>query len=230
MPRSERVTGWLADRLPDGLQGRIRIGTPQLALVAVLAALALAAGAVAVLRSGVDTAPVPVAASASSSPLVTAAPSAQVTPGGAGAGMVVVDVAGRVRRPGVIQLRAGSRVIDALRKAGGARPRVDLTPLNLARVLTDGEQILVGRPGAASGGLAGAAAAAAPPSGAAGMVNLNSATEEELETLPGVGPVTAQKILDWRGAHGRFSSVDELLEISGIGDKTLARLAPYLTL
>jgi len=144
--------------------------------------------------------------------------------------MVLVDVAGRVRHPGVVQLPVGSRVIDALRKAGGARPRVDLTTLNLARVLTDGEQILVGHPETATGGLAGAAAAAAPPASAGSMVNLNSATEEELETLPGVGPVTAQKILDWRRAHGRFSAVDELLEVSGIGDKTLARLAPYLTL
>jgi competence protein ComEA len=144
--------------------------------------------------------------------------------------MVLVDVAGRVRHPGVVQLPAGSRVIDALRKAGGARPRVDLTTLNLARVLADGEQILVGRTSAATGGLAGASAAAAPPAGGTAMVNLNSATEEQLEALPGVGPVTAQKILDWRQTHGRFSAVDELLEVSGIGDKTLARLAPYLTL
>jgi len=97
-------------------------------------------------------------------------------------------------------------------------------------VLADGEQILVGRTSAATGGLAGASAAAAPPAGGTTMVNLNSATEEQLEALPGVGPVTAQKILDWRQTHGRFSAVDELLEVSGIGDKTLARLAPYLTL
>lgn len=142
---------------------------------------------------------------------------------------MLVDVAGKVRRPGVVQLPAGARVIDALRKAGGPRPHVDLTTLNLARVLTDGEQVLVGRPDPASGGLAGAAASSTPGNPGS-LVNLNSATQEQLETLPGVGPVTAQKILDWRQAHARFSSVDELLEVSGIGDKTLARLAPYLTL
>jgi len=141
---------------------------------------------------------------------------------------VTVDVAGRVRRPGVISLPAGSRVIDALHRAGGPRGHVDLTPLNLARVLTDGEQILVGRN--ALPGLAASAAAepGQPPGGP--LVDINTATEDQLEQLPGVGPVTAQKILTWRGAHGRFSSVDELLEVDGIGDKTLADLAPYVTL
>ena len=130
--------------------------------------------------------------------------------------------------PGVATLPAGSRVVDALRKAGGARSGVDLSSLNLARVLVDGEQILVGR-GMPGGGIAAGASTAAPgPSGA--LVNLNTATEEQLDTLPGVGPVTAQKILEWRSAHGAFSSVDELLEVDGIGDKTLADLAPLVTL
>ena len=125
-------------------------------------------------------------------------------------------------------LPAGARVVDALKRAGGPRGRVDLSGLNLARVLVDGEQILVGR-AAQPGGLAAGASTAAPdPSGA--MVNINTATAEELDTLPGVGPVTAQKILDWRGSNGAFTSVDELLEIDGIGEKTLADLAPHVTL
>jgi competence protein ComEA len=105
---------------------------------------------------------------------------------------------------------------------------VDLTSLNLARVLVDGEQILVGRV-APPGGLATGTSPSAPaPAGT--LVNLNTATSEQLDTLPGVGPVTAQKILDWRAAHGAFSSVEELLEIDGIGEKTLAELVPHVTL
>jgi competence protein ComEA len=142
---------------------------------------------------------------------------------------VTVDVAGKVRRPGLTTLPAGSRVADALRRAGGPRGRVDLTPLNLARVLVDGEQIVVGRPAPVPSGPAAAGGAAAPsPTGS--LVNLNTATSEQLDTLPGVGPVTAQKILDWRAAHGAFSSVEELLEIDGIGEKTLADLIPHVTL
>jgi competence protein ComEA len=157
-------------------------------------------------------------------PVATSPPSAR--PGAAGE--VTVDVAGKVRRPGVTTLPAGSRVVDALRRAGGARAGVDLSSLNLARVLVDGEQILVGR-GAPGGGIAAGASTAAPdPVGA--LVNLNTATEAQLDTLPGVGPVTAQKILDWRSAHGAFTSVDELLEVDGIGDKTLADIAPHVTL
>jgi competence protein ComEA len=153
------------------------------------------------------------------------------TPSAAGAsegGIVTVDIAGKVRHAGVATLPAGSRVVDALRKAGGARPGVDLSSLNLARVLVDGEQILVGR-GVPGGGIAAGASTAAPDPGGS-LVNLNTATEEQLDTLPGVGPVTAQKILEWRSAHGAFSSVDELLEVDGIGEKTLADMAPHVTL
>jgi competence protein ComEA len=139
---------------------------------------------------------------------------------------VTVDVAGKVRRPGIAVLDAGARVVDALKAAGGARPGVDLSGLNLARVLVDGEQILVGVPAPV-----GLAASAAPSAGAPGgpLVNLNTATETELDGLPEVGPVTAQAILSWRDEHGGFSSVDELLEVDGIGDATLAKLAPLVT-
>jgi competence protein ComEA len=138
---------------------------------------------------------------------------------------VVVDVAGKVRRPGIAVLRQGARVIDALRAAGGARPGVDLGGLNLARVLSDGEQVVVGGP-------TGAVPASTPTSGApvVGLVNINTADETALESLPEVGPVTAQSIITWRSQHGGFTSVDQLLDVDGIGDATLAKLTPYVTI
>ncbi|QIK68404.1 ComEA family DNA-binding protein [Nocardioides sp. HDW12B] len=146
---------------------------------------------------------------------------------------VVVDVVGRVRRPGIAVLPAGSRVVDALKAAGGARPGVRTDSLNLARPLTDGEQIVVGRaaavpaPPAASGTTSGATSSGASPTA---LVNLNTADQVALETLPGVGPVTAAAILQWRTEHGGFTAVEELLEVSGIGDATLAEIAPHVTI
>ncbi len=156
-----------------------------------------------------------------------ASPSAGAASNG-GSG-VTVDVAGKVRRPGVTTLPAGSRVVDALRKAGGARSGVDLSSLNLARVLVDGEQILVGRGGAGRWHRGRREHGRARPRRARWSTS-TPPSAEQLDTLPGVGPVTAQKILDWRSSHGAFSSVDELLEVDGIGDKTLADLAPHVTL
>lgn len=215
--------------MPDTLRGRTELSSGSVLLVVALVALALTATVLVVLRMGGDSDPVPMRTSsvpsASTSPLVSPSPAtASGTPGAA----VTVDIAGKVRRPGVATLPAGSRVVDALRKAGGARAGVDLSALNLARVLIDGEQILVGR-GMPAGGIAAGVSTRAPdPVGS--LVNLNTATAAQLDTLPGVGPVTAQKILDWRAAHGAFSAVDELLEIDGIGEKTLADMAPHLTL
>ncbi len=225
------LRGWLGDRVPETLRGRVGLDAGPVLLVVGLVALALTATAFVVLRMGGDAEPVPRLSalqnpSASPSPLV---PSAGATAASSTVpGTVTVDVAGKVRRPGVTTLPAGSRVVDALKQAGGARGQVDLSSLNLARVLVDGEQILVGRP-AAPGGLAASASTAAPDAAGA-LVNLNTATSAQLDTLPGVGPVTAQKILDWRTANGAFSSVDELLEVDGIGEKTLAELAPHVTL
>ncbi|RLV50101.1 ComEA family DNA-binding protein [Nocardioides mangrovicus] len=164
-----------------------------------------------------------------------ASPASPVASGGAGAptsaggsaGTVVVDVAGKVRRPGVVTLPTGSRVQDAISRAGGLRVGVAAGSLNLARVLVDGEQILVGVPGAAGAAPSMASATTAPEGG---LVNLNSATLTQLQDLPGVGPVTAQKIMEYRTAHGAFTSVDQLLEVDGIGDKTLADIAPHATL
>lgn len=145
--------------------------------------------------------------------------------------VVVVDVAGRVVRPGLVTLPAGARVADALKRAGGARPQVDLTSLNLARPLIDGEQLLVGVPVVGASAAPGAAPSAVAPSSptATTLVNLNTATLEQLDTLPGVGPVTGQAILDWRAANGAFTSVDELLEVDGIGDATLSDLRDLVT-
>ena len=146
---------------------------------------------------------------------------------------MVVHVVGAVHRPGLVRLPAGSRVSDAVAAAGGTTAAARAASVNLARVLVDGEQVVVqSRNGppvvAAPGTVAGAGAAGGAP-GPAGPVDLNSATLEALDGLPGIGPVLAQRILDWRAAHGRFSSVDELGEVSGIGEATLADLRPAVT-
>lgn len=144
-------------------------------------------------------------------------------------GHIVVDVSGKVRRPGIHQLPSGARVADALRAAGGVRAGTDLTGLNRARVLMDGEQIVVGAPSGPSavGGTGGVATGGGGGS-AAGPVSLNTATVEQLDTLPGVGPVLAQHIVDYRTQHGGFRSVDELREVNGIGDRRFADLQPLV--
>ncbi|MFF3951983.1 helix-hairpin-helix domain-containing protein [Streptomyces sp. NPDC001890] len=145
-------------------------------------------------------------------------------------GHIVVDVNGKVRRPGIRQLPSGSRVADALRAAGGVRAGTDLTGLNRARVLMDGEQVVVGAPPGPStgGGAAGVASGSGGGSSAAGPVSLNTATVEQLDTLPGVGPVLAQHIVDYRAQHGGFRSIDELREVNGIGDRRFADLQPLV--
>ncbi|MFC8428883.1 helix-hairpin-helix domain-containing protein [Streptomyces sp. NPDC057253] len=154
------------------------------------------------------------------------------TPGTAGA-EIVVDVSGKVREPGVHRLPAGSRVADALKAAGGVRPGTDTDALNRARFLVDGEQVVVGGPAPAPApGVAGGPVNGGPagpvggggPAGAAAPVSLNTATVDQLDTLPGVGPVLAQHILDYRTRHGGFRSVDELREVNGIGDRRFADL------
>jgi competence protein ComEA len=156
----------------------------------------------------------------------------------AGGGRLTVHVAGAVRRPGVYRLPAGARVDDALRRAGGPRGRADLAAVNLAATLEDGRQVLVperaaagaaaaagsaGGAGAAQGAGASAGGAPAPP------INLNTATLEQLDTLDGVGPGIAQRILDYRQQHGGFKRVEELGEVPGIGAKRLATLTPLVT-
>ncbi|WP_107481312.1 ComEA family DNA-binding protein [Streptomyces malaysiense] len=207
----------LRERLPVWLQSRCgveRRGTVALAVLLVVAALF----AVQHFWAG---RPEPVSAPQ----MVRARPTYAKTPapGGGGAatpgGEIVVDVGGKVRAPGVRRLPAGSRVADALRAAGGVRPGVNTDGLNRARFLVDGEQVVVGAPPAAV-----APAGAAPPTGPAAPVSLGTATEDQLDTLPGVGPVLARRIIDYRTRHGGFRSVDELRQVDGIGDRRFTDL------
>ena len=147
---------------------------------------------------------------------IVPAPSARAR--AAVAPVLVVDVAGAVRRPGLVRLPKGARVADAVARAGGLTRRAERSGVNLAALVADGEQVLVperGAVAAAGGGGAG---------GAAGPVSLSSATAEQLDTLPGIGPVTAQKIVAYRQQHGAFTSVDGLDAIPGIGPARIAEL------
>ncbi len=143
--------------------------------------------------------------------------------GSGGGPDVVVDVAGAVRRPGVYRLPAGSRVIDALKRAGGADGGAALEAINQAARLADGQQVVV--PEAGPGGTAAAAASAEE-----GPISLGSATVNQLDTIDGIGPVTAEKIVEYRDQHGGLASVDQLDDVSGIGPATMeslrARLQP----
>jgi len=139
--------------------------------------------------------------------------------------VVVVDVAGWVRRPGVYEFTEGARVIDAIDAAGGARPGALLQALNLAAPLADGTQILVpreGQEGVAPPPVTGGAVAG-------GLINVNTAAATELEELPGVGEVIAQAIVDYRTENGPFTTVDELIDVSGIGDATLENIRDLVT-
>ena len=237
--RSGTAPGWLrraVEFLPGTVRGSVGLGPWHLAVLAIVVAAGLAATSWWVMRGDPETAPV---ASGTVAPLVSVgptsgAPASTASPAAPAAASVTIDVAGKVRHPGVLELPAGSRVVDALEAAGGLRPGADLTGLNRARLLVDGEQIVVGAPAPAGAprlsGSSGAAGASRP--GAAGpgtLVNLNTASLDELDTLPEVGPVTAQAILDYRTEHGGFGSVDELLDIEGIGEKTLEKIAPHVT-
>jgi competence protein ComEA len=162
------------------------------------------------------------AASASPGPAASGSPTV--------AAEVVVDVAGAVRRPGVYHLQQGSRVCDLVEAAGGALPTAELAAVNLAARLADGQQVVVPKcgqaaPAASVGGGGGAGGAVSP----AAPVNLNTATLEQLDALPGVGPSTAQKIIDYRGTHGGFRSVDDLKNVSGIGDVRFKALKDLVT-
>ncbi|WSB79221.1 ComEA family DNA-binding protein [Streptomyces sp. NBC_01775] len=250
----ERAGLALGERLPVWL--RSRCGVEPKTLVALSLVLLVAVGfAVHHFWTG---RPQPVAAPAEQRPRGAGGPSpgfpssatspvAGAPPGAGGAASsgkrLVVDVSGKVRKPGVRRLPSGSRVADALEAAGGLRPGADTSGLNRARLLVDGEQIVVGTPGKGKGGPqpgapgpgpgSGSTAAAASGGSAAGPsgapISLSSATPEQLETLPGVGPVLAQHIVDYRTEHGGFSSIDQLQQVNGIGDKRFADIKPQVT-
>lgn len=143
------------------------------------------------------------------------------------AAVILVDVAGWVRRPGVYEFTDGSRVIDAVQAAGGARPGAFLQSLNLAAPLVDGTQILVPKEGAVPAvSVPGELGGGTTPDG---LVNVNTGTPADLETLPGVGEVIAQAIVEYRTQNGPFTSVDQLLDVSGIGDATLENIRELVT-
>ncbi|WP_435796258.1 helix-hairpin-helix domain-containing protein [Micromonospora chersina] len=216
----------LASRLPGpGAFDPGRRGVRALAAVAVVVVLVAAVWA---WRSRPQAEPVRPAAAVGAPETSAPAPTAS-------AGQVVVALAGKVRRPGLVRLPAGARVADAIEAAGGALPGVDVALLNPARKVTDGELILVGvsappgqaaPPGPATAG-GGPTAGGAAPGG--GPVNLNTATLAQLDALPGVGPVLAQRILDHREQHGGFRSVSDLRQVDGIGDARYEQLKDLVT-
>lgn len=146
---------------------------------------------------------------------------------------LIVSVVGLVQHPGLVHVAAGARVTDALAAAGGPVAGADLLSLNLAQRLSDGDQILLGAAAAAATGVAssvnsGSAGGGSRPAAPSGPVNLNTATEQQLDALPGVGPATAAAIVAWRRSNGRFTDLDQLREIQGIGPAKLARLRPLV--
>jgi competence protein ComEA len=187
----------------------------------VLGALAAAVAIVMLLRAQPHTTSLPLSTPSS----VVHTSLAPTTSAKSTATAVTVDVTGKVHHPGVYKLSASSRVIDALRAAGGALHGTSLDSLNLAARLVDGQQVAVGAPAAvAAPGVTAAGAASAPA-----MVDLNTATVEQLQTLPGIGPVLAQHIVDYRTQHGPFTSVDALQQVSGIGPSKFAQLKGHVS-
>lgn len=213
-PGGRLVRRWLpggTDPAHPGLPGLLR--SPRLLVVAgLVVVVALIAAGFAVFSGSPRLEVAPALPSAKAHPPAAAAPSTE---------KLVISVIGHVRTPGLVTVAAGSRVADALRVAGGADPGTDLSGLNLARKLTDGEQLAVGITVAPS---APAGAGAAP-----GKLDLNAATPEQLDTLPGVGEVTAGRIVDWRTQHGGFSSVEQLRDVDGIGESKFEKLREQVT-
>lgn len=232
--RRERAWSAVRDRLPLWVQLRCGLEPKTLAalVVVLVVAAVLAAQHFWSGRPQSVSAPETVREEvAATGPVREPAPSPGPPPTAAASSgkRVVVDVSGKVRSPGVHRLPAGSRVTDALRAAGGVRPGADLTGLNRARVLMDGEQVVVGGPAPPGQPAPGAGAAGPGPSGpgpGGSPVSLSTATVEQLDTLPGVGPVLAQHIVDYRTQHGGFRSVDELREVNGIGERRFADIEP----
>ncbi|WP_199521566.1 ComEA family DNA-binding protein [Jiangella anatolica] len=238
------------DPAPTIRLGRLGLERIHLAVIVLVVLVGVIGAAVLFLRSRPEVVPIEPELVATGSPIDTgaatgadtggsaepddtadaadAAPSGRPPDDPSAPASIVVHVAGLVARPGVVELPTGSRVIDAIEAAGGATPEADLTPINLARILTDGEQVLVTEdpPAPPPAPPADAPAAGAP----SGPVNLNTATAAELDTLPGIGPTLAGRILEWREQNGRFTTVDELREVSGIGDQRFAELEPLVTL
>jgi competence protein ComEA len=218
--------GWIPDTvLPERLRGtRWTVAPRHLIVIALVLVAGLTWAGCSVLRSR----PEPVPERSTQTPgLTTGTPVTAPSPTTAKPAQttLVIHVAGKVRRPGLIHTKSGNRVADALEAAGGALPGTDLSTLNLARPLTDGEQILVGTPNLPPAN--SSTTRPATPT-ATGPIDLNTATIDQLDDLPGVGPVLAQRILDYRTEHGRFTTIDQLQEVSGVGTKKYEDLKPHV--
>ena len=196
----------------------LRFHPREAAALAVLGLLLLIGASLAYLRARPAAALPPPAGAVSAS----ASPSAGAAP----ANTIVVDVVGAVRKPGVYDFAQGARVIDAVRAAGGFLPGAEPQAINLARPLVDGEQVVVPKKGEAPPAAAGSGPSAQQPGG---KVNINSATESDFENLPGIGPVLAQKIVDYRQQHGPFRSIQDLMKVTGIGQKKFDSLQAYVS-
>jgi competence protein ComEA len=238
-PPDTSLTRWLPETNAGGAAGWVSAvrADPGRAGVVALAALGVVAVLVTVFALVRDKTP---AVASAKLPPVQMVSSASPTPGTAAAGEpVVVSVVGLVHKPGLVTLDAGARIADALSAAGGPLDGADLIGLNMARRVADGEQIVVGiaappgepvtmgssvSPGTGTTAAPGAPTATGNDSESAGPVNLNTATVEELDTLPGIGPVTAAAIVAWRNANGKFTSVDQLGDVDGIGPVRLEKL------
>ena len=217
-----RVRAAVEAALPESLRGaRLDPGRRGVAVIAVIALLAAAIAGLAAWRARPAPEPLGVPTPDHGSISPSAGP------------VVVVAVAGKVRRPGLVRLPPGSRVADAVAAAGGVLPGVDLGLMNLARKLVDGELVVVGPapPAGAAPGAAPPPQPGAPSAGAAtgSLLDLNTATVAQLDALPGVGPVLAQRIVDYRTEHGGFRSVDQLREVDGIGDSRFEKLRELVT-
>lgn len=212
--------------------GRHRAGSAGLSrAVLIVCVLAVALAGLLVWRARPTTQDAPMNLATLGAPVAIPAATSTPTPGvAAPAASIVVHVVGRVNRPGLVTLPAGSRVADAINAAGGLLRRTDPATVNLARALSDGEQLNVGSDSVAASASspAGGGAASSGGSGASPVVDLNAATPEQLDALPGVGPVLAQRIVDYRTQNGRFTAVEDLRQVSGIGEKKYADLAPLV--
>ncbi|MFV0253735.1 MAG: helix-hairpin-helix domain-containing protein [Beutenbergiaceae bacterium] len=214
------------DTQPISRRWAIAAPTAIVLAIAILALGLVAAGWFALNRPA-DPAPVPSVAPPVSAPATAPTPSSTSQ-----SGLVAVHVAGAVAQPGVVEVASGTRVVAAIEAAGGARPDADLDALNLAAPVVDGQQVyvpVVGEHLPSAGGANGDGAGGAAPGTGSGLIDINSADAGTLESLPGIGPALAQRIVEWRDDHGRFDSLDALTQVSGIGPATVDRLRDHAT-